>query len=223
MTAFLCQHCGASFVRKTALDAHNCEAMDRVRAMDTFSGTVAYTLYDRYCTLQGRRPLSRSAFATSPNYTAFTKFADIVKSTQIDTDAFIKTMNHMGMLPKFWTRDDVFSYYVEQVTYKMPVHEAIAVTERTLLSMSREHDCNVADIFDHIDASDVVGLLRQGNITPWVLLNSFKFKDLFETKATEDDVTMLKSFIKNEYWRFRFINEPDNVAVAKEFVRKHGI
>ena len=70
---------------------------------------------------------------------------------------------------------------------KAPPVKQAEITINTLFDLSHERECEVADIFDVLTPNEVIQLLRQRRLSPWILLNSTKFKQFFVNRVSSEE------------------------------------
>jgi hypothetical protein len=158
-------------------------------------------------------------FKTSKYFTAFLKFVKFVKAAHIpDTQAYIDLMVKEKIEPIYWTRDVVYGKYLEYVTRKLPTEKLIEITVKTIFDIADAGEVTESEIFDVVTPNDVIQLLHQRRISPWILLNSKKFADFFMNKTTTEERVILESIINPEYWTKRFKSYPKDLELAKKCV-----
>lgn len=124
------------------------------------------------------------------------------------------------MEPTMWTNDIVYPKYLEYLDRRSPPTKRANTTIDTFLAIAERAECDVSEVFDVIDAHYVITLLRRRSISPWILLNSDKFKAFFATKTNGQERIILESLIRPEFWVDKFAKNPKMVETMKVIVEE---
>lgn len=214
-----CQFCGTRFVHEQRYLKHRCKQMIRDEEFRTPTGQAAWSFYQKWMKAHRRIPPKSSAFIKSQYYTSFMRFAKFVKNVQLpDVDMFIWLMKKEDISPTIWTNDQVYVLYLEFMDRKATPNKQAKITIKTLFALADALDCNVGDVFDHLLANEVIQLLRQRRLSPWILLNSGKFKQFFVNKTTTEERIVMESVIRPPYWAQKFKDCPEDVERMKLYV-----
>lgn len=212
---FECDYCSKKFVSEPAYLKHRCRQMERTEALRTPEGLAAWQYYRDWLRYQRRRaPDDAKAFLTSNYYNAFTRFAEHVRKLRLpNVEAFIKLMVEQNYQPTLWTRDEVYSLYIQRLDAISTPKDLVNITLHTLYQLSVEYDCDISDIFDYTPGIYIAQLLRERKITPWLLLRSKKFKQFLVNlhKKHRDQYIALETIIGPATWAARFKQNKDIV------------
>ena len=224
MTSYRCPICGDESETLSEAKTHVCESLHIAKIiLTTDVGNRVYSIYCQYCEIFNKPILSKRGFAISKWSNQLLKFYLYAKESDIDTTLYIKTMYSKRLEPVHWLNADVKSFYFEFVIYKLPIRDACSITEKTLLKLGDTHNCNVSDIFEYVTVDEIIELIQKNRISPWILLNSVKFKHFFERNADYDQIAMIRSFIRPDFWKFKFLTKKAELEYAKQCVRRLGI
>lgn len=218
-TRYQCTFCGTRFVSEDRFMKHRCKEMIRDEEFRSADGQTAWMYYQKWMKAYRRLVPNSKSFLHSKFFGSFYKFAQFVKKVQIpDTDAFIKLMKDKDISPTLWTNDQVYALYLEYVDRIVPPLKHAEITINTLFDVAEEHGIDVADVFTVIKPNDLIQLLRQRKVSPWILLNSPKFRDFFVRKTTSEEKVILESIIRPSYWKKKFSTNPTSLTVMKTYV-----
>jgi len=164
------------------------------------------------------------AFKNSKYFNAFFNFAKFVKKTQLpDVKIFIDLMVRIGVDPNFWTKDAAYRRYLEHITRKVPAKDLAKITIKTMFDIAEAAGVEVSQIFDVITPNELIQLLHQRRLSPWILLNSKKFADFYINGTTKEERIILETIINPEYWKQRFENHPQDLKIIKQYITELGL
>lgn len=164
-------------------------------------------------------------FKESRYFNIFMKFVDFTKRTRLpDISAFIKLMVKSRIEPNNWTSDIAYGKYLEWFTRVCPAKKLIGVTVKTMFEIVDDTDINdVSDIFGVLTPNDVIHLIQQRRLSPWILINSKKFATFVHESANSEERVIMESIINPEYWLKRFVAYPNDLKYAKEVIAALGL
>jgi len=193
--------------------------MIREEEFKTPVGQAAWIYYQKWMKAYRRTVQTSSSFLHSKFYTSFIKFATFKQQAHLpDVDMFIWLMKDKDISPTIWTNDQVYVLYMEFMDRKASPVKHAEITINTLFDVSNEHDCDVSSIFDVLSPNEVIQLLRQRRLSPWILLNSSKFKQFFIHQLSAEERIVMESIIRPPYWSKKFVSSPDDVKRMKLYV-----
>ena len=193
--------------------------MIRDEEFKTPEGQAAWIFYQKWMKAYRRIVPKSSAFLHSKFYNSFMRFSLFTRKVHLpDIDMFIWLMKDKDISPTIWTNDQVYSLYLEFMDRKAPPLKQAEITVNTLFDLSQERDCEVTEIFDELTPNEVIALLRQRLLSPWILLNSNKFKQFFVDRVSVEERIVMESIIRPPYWGKKFSSQPDDVERMKLYV-----
>ena len=99
-------------------------------------------------------------------------------------------------------------------------HKLAVQTVEYLFKVADEVDADVSEVFDHLEPNDVIHMLHRRQLTPWILLNSKKFKSFFVNKTTDQEKIAMQAIIRPDYWAEKKAKHPEIVQQMKKYVRE---
>jgi hypothetical protein len=203
---FECAFCGKQFVFEVRYLNHKCDKMQRREDIKSVLGQTAYSLYQLWFTTKKKTAPSVEAFLNSKQYKPFFKFAEFIKRLKIsEPELFVRMMNEKNILPAHWTNDEMYAYYLEYLDRKLTPKQQASITIRMMEKITVAADCDMGDVFNVLQATDIIQLIRERKFSPWILLRSRKFMTKFEL-MTKEEQRILESLIRFEYWKQKFQN-----------------
>lgn len=220
---FECQYCNKTFVREKAFLDHRCKLMDRYKEIETPLGQAAWLFYEKWLKAQRKMAPNIKTFLSSKYYNAFTKFAEFVKQVGLaDTNRFIKMMVEDNVLPLFWTADEAYVRYLEYIDRKVTPIQQVAISIKTLIKHADDLDIPVEDVITELPIGDLLQLIRERRLTPWLLLKSTKFAHRMR-KAPPHHREMMNSLIRYEFWSYKLKKEEKIVKKIEQIVQEYNL
>ena len=221
---FKCNHCGHSFVHEDRLLKHKCKQMIRKEEFQTPLGQAAWLYYQTWMKVNHKLPQSAKAFLHSKFYNAFMRFAKFCKETRIpDPETYIRYMIDLDADPRMWTNNEIYASFIEHMDKHVPAVKNAKITIETLFNVAEDMGCDVNDVFDNIDPNDLIQLLIQRKISPWLLLVSSKFKNMYRTRMTQEQKMLLETIVIPKIWAKKLKDNPDDVEKIEKFVKALGL
>jgi len=216
---FECKFCGSRFALEQRYINHRCKQMIRDEEFRTPEGQAAWLFYQKWMKAYRRIVPKSSAFLHSKFYNSFMRFSHFTRKVHLpDAEMFIWLMRDKDISPTIWTNDQVYALYLEFMDRKAPPLKQAEITINTLFDLAHERECEVTDIFDHLEPNEVIQLLRQRRLSPWILLNSNKFKQFFVDCVSTEERIIMESIIRPTYWGKKFSTCAEDVERMKLYV-----
>jgi hypothetical protein len=221
---FTCNHCGHKFVLEDRLLRHHCKQMKRKEELESPTGQAAWQHYQTWMKCNHRLVPEIKSFLHSKFFNAFIRFAKFVKEVRIpDPELYIRFMIELDNPPVLFTSDQIYSAFLQHMDRKVSAAKNAQITTDTLFNIAEDAGVDVSKVFDIIDPNDLIQLLRQRRVSPWLLLHSDKFKKFYASNLTEDQRIVMKRLIRPEYWAVKLKEKPENVDLMKQMVGELGI
>jgi len=217
---YRCDYCLARFKSEKRFMKHHCKEMDKESTFKSLEGQAAHLFYKAWMKHKHHTTTTYAdSFKQSQYFNQFVKFVEFAQKVHLpDPNSFIELMVKHKIDPKFWTHPDAYGKYLEWVTRILPAKKLIEITVNTLYDITDEQEINVRDVFTIVAPNDVIQLLQQRRISPWILLNSKKFAAFFRDNTNSEERVIMESIINPEYWTKRFEAHPDDLKYAKDCV-----
>lgn len=222
-----CDYCSSTFATEKGYKKHNCKFKKRYTSVtESTKGVMAYQYYLKWLRSSGKstKYVDEHTFIHSTQYNHFRKFMDMCKERGVpDRDIFIKIMAKKNISPQHWNRDDVFAFFLEEYDTKVDPIKHIDKSVDTILKLSDAIECDPEDIFDHLDNETMLVLIKSRKISPWLLLNSKKFKQYMIKKASAREREYIQKYINPKKWK-KILNSNSKLTnAAKLIVEEFGL
>ena len=218
---FRCKHCHTMFVHEDRYLAHKCKQMKRLEESQSPLGQTAWQMYQTWFRKQKRMPPQPQSFLTSKYYRTFVNFAKFAKAARLPMpDKFIWLMVEKGWPPTLWTNDEVYTTYLEFLDYKTTPLEQMKTSLETLVSYANKHEIDVSDVFQKIEPTEIIHMIRTRQLSPWLLLFSSSFKQMFRQRMTPEQKIILETLIRPDHWVEQFEHHADSVQKIKHYIQE---
>jgi hypothetical protein len=221
---YQCKYCSKLFVRENMFLQHKCKDMIRAEELQTPIGQAALNYYVMWMKTYNRIVKRPESFAHSKYYRTFIEFAKFVKSVKLpDVEKFLWLMKEKDLPPSLWKTDEVYSLYIEFLDNQLSPLKKVKISIDSLVTKASALDVDISDIFSAISINEILHMLRTRQLSPWLLLESKKFKEKYKREATEEQKILLETFIRPDYWIEKRKNNPKIVEKIRKIVSELNI
>ena len=223
--SYTCQYCNSSFLKEKTLAVHVCEQKRRALAKTEKHVVLAFDAYDRFfkTTQNSKGERTYEEFAKSPYYNAFVKFGSFVSNVSpLYPHKFIDYVVRSGVKLDHWCRDELYDRYVVDLIKKENVETAL---QRSITHMMAWGDANNAPwnhYFLYVTLSRATYDIKDGKISPWLVLNCKSGKDMIR-KFNDEQLNAINTIMDVPFWLNRFKKLPADVELVKQVVKESNI
>jgi hypothetical protein len=223
--AYICQYCNNKFAKEKTLAVHVCEQKRRALAKTERHVVLGYDTYNKFYKMSQNAKSDKTydEFARSPYYNAFVKFGSFVSNVNpLYPDKFIHYVVTSGVRLDHWCRDELYDNYVINLVKTEGVETAL---ERSITHMMSWGETNKAawnHYFLYVSLSRATFDIKDGKISPWLLLNSNNGKALLK-KLSDDQLEAISSVMDLQFWMNKFKKRSDDVDLVKQVVKESNI
>lgn len=224
-TSYKCRYCEKSFARESTLSVHLCEQKRRHQQQNETGVQLGYKAYLRFYELsQGSaRYKSYEDFATSPYYSAFTKYGRYLVSIRaVNTTSFTDWLLKNNKKLDYWCKDSLYSEWLADYIRKEAPQDAL---ERALKEMQQYADDHpelqngFTDYFRYGNANRIIHHVSTGRISPWIVFNCDSGVEFLD-QLTEDQVGLILPYIEPDYWQRKFKDYLADTEWVKDILSK---
>jgi len=222
---YKCVHCNKSFMQEKTLVAHMCERKRRALQKDEKRVQAGYMAYNRFwqLTQNAKKLKTYDNFADSSYYNAFVKFGSFINNVNpLYPDKFIDYVIKSGVKLDHWCRDELYEKYLYEAIKTEPVESAVQRSLQTMMEWGDEHKAEFAHYFNYVSLNKAVYDIRNGRISPWVILNTANGQTMVKNMSDEQ-LEMIAPAFDVPYWLRKFRDVPADVALVKEICREVDI
>jgi len=171
----------------------------------------------------GKKLKTYDEFCDTAYYNAFVKFGSFINNVNpLYPDKFIDYVIKSGAKLDHWCRDDLYEKYLYEVLKTEPVESAVQRSLQTMMEWSDEHSAEFSHYFNYVSLIKAVHDIRNGHISPWVILNCSAGQTMVRNMSDEQ-LDMIAPAFDVPFWLRKFKEIPADVALVKEILSEVGI
>ena len=223
---YICEYCNKGYMKESTLAVHMCEKKRRWLQKD--EKRVRYGLYafQRFYKLSAgaKKEKTYADFVDSQYYNAFVKFGSFLNNVQpLYPEKYIDYVVTSGVKLDHWARDSLYEKYVLEFILKEDVHTALERSIKTMIEWAEENEPAAWNhYFSYISLNRAVWHIRDGKISPWLLLNCSSGKEML-SKFNDEQLDMVYHVINPEHWAMRFNRHPTDVQLVKDVAKESNL
>lgn len=222
---FKCEYCGKLFAKEKTLFVHICEQKRRHLAKNEKHVQAGLLTYQRFydITQKGKSQKSFDDFVSSPYYTAFVKFGSfLINTAPIYPDRFIDFVIKSGVKLDHWCRDELYDTYISELIKIEPADGAIQRTIQTMMDWADKNDSEWEHYFAYVNLNRATHDIKEGLISPWVLLNTRSGKEMLK-KMNDEQLEIVAPVIDPQFWLKKFKTLPADTELVKDVIKEAKI
>ena len=223
---YVCEYCGSSYVREKTLAAHMCEKKRRALQKDEKRVRHGFYAFGRFYKLSAgnKKEKTYEDFASSPYYNAFVKFGSFISNVKpLYPEKYIDYVVTSGVKLDHWCRDTLYEKYVLEFILKEDVTTALERSVKTMMEWAAENEpAPWHHYFEHIGLNRAVWDIKDGKISPWLILNCASGKAMLG-KFNNEQLEMVYHVINPEHWSMRFRRLPSDVQLVKDVAKESNL
>jgi hypothetical protein len=224
-TKYVCQYCSHTFTKEKTLAVHLCEQKRRALAKTEKHVVLGYDTYNRFYrkTQNSRQDKTYEEFAKSPYYNSFVKFGSFVSNVNpLYPDRFIDYVVVSGVKLDHWCRDELYEKYVGDLIRTETVETALQRSIGHMMSWGDDNKAQWNHYFLYVSLSRACYDIKDGKISPWIVLNSKSGKDMLK-KFSDEQLSHIGGIIDLQFWMHKFKRLPADVELVKQVVKESNI
>lgn len=220
-----CVHCNKSFMQEKTLYAHMCENKRRSLQRDEKRVQAGFLAFNKFfrMTQGSKKDKTYEDFCKSPYYNAFVKFGSFVNNVlPLYPEKFMDYVIKSGVKLDHWCRDELYDTYLFDMIKVEPVESAVQRSLQTMMEWGDVSQAQFNHYFDYVNLNKAVHDIRNGKISPWILLNCKAGKEMLN-KFNDEQLDMIAPAFDLPFWLKKFKSVPADVALVKEICKEAGI
>ena len=222
---FNCVHCGKSFMKEKTLVAHMCEQKRRVLQKDEKRVQSGFFAYNRFyqLTQNAKKQKTYEEFCKSAYYNAFVKFGSFLNNVNpLYPEKFVDFVIKSGVKLDHWCRDELYDKYLTDLVKVEPVESAIQRSLQYMMEWGEDNNSDFTHYFRYVNVNRAVHSIREGKISPWMILNSVSGVELLK-QFNDEQLEMVNQTLDIPFWTKKIRENPADVALVKEVCKEAGI
>lgn len=222
---FDCVHCGKKFMQEKTLFAHMCEPKRRFMQKDEKRVQAGFMAFNRWyqITQNAKKDKTYEEFCKSAYYNAFVKFGSFVNNVlPIYPSKFIDYVIKSGVKLDHWCRDELYETYLYDMIKIEPVESAVQRSIQTMMEWGDTSGAQFNHYFNYVNLNRAVQDIRNGKISPWMILNCASGKKMLNN-FNDEQLDIIAPAFDLSYWLRKFKEVPADVAMVEEICKEAGI
>ena len=154
--------------------------------------------------------------------TPTTNFSQTLSTTSVSGSVFIDYVVTSGIKLDHWCREELYEKYVIDLIKTESVNTAL---ERSITHMMTWADNNNAQwnhYFLYVSLSRAMYDIKDGKISPWLVLNCKSGKDMLQ-KLNDEQLVSIGSVIDLPFWMNKFKRSAEDVELVRQVVKESKI
>lgn len=222
---FQCQYCTSKFAKESTLAVHVCEQKRRALAQTDKHVVLGFETYNIFFqkTQNFHGVKTYVEFCKSPYYNAFVKFGSFVNNVKpLYPDKFISYVVTSGTKLDHWCRDDLYDKYVVNLIKTESVNTALQRSISHMISWADANNAQWNHYFLYVSLNRAMYDIKDGKISPWVLLNCNSGKLLMQ-KFNDEQLAAVSAVLDIPFWIDKFKKLPSDVSLVKTVIKESDI
>jgi len=220
---YVCEYCNTGYTREKTLAVHMCEQKRRALQRNEKRVTLGYYAFNQFYKLSAgaKKEKTYEEFCKSPYYNAFVKFGSFINNVRpLYPERYIDYVVTSGVKLDHWCREEMYEKYAIELILKEDVTTALERSVQTMLEWASENEpAPWNHYFDHISLNRAVWHIKDGKISPWLILNCSSGKEML-SKLNDEQLNLIYHIMNPEHWAMRFKRNPKDVELVKEIVKE---
>jgi len=221
----VCEYCNTGYTREKTLAVHMCEQKRRALQKNEKHVQLGFYAFERFyqlCqNLQGSKTYEE--FCKSPYYNAFVKFGSFVSNVRpLYPEKYVDYVVTSGVKLDHWCRDELYEKYALELIKKEGVETAVERSIKTMMDWADANNAPWTHYFRYASLNRITQQLKDGKISPWLVLNSKTGKEML-SKFSDEQLEIVYPVVDPQHWAMRFKRSPADVELVKEIAEKAGI
>ena len=222
---YKCEYCGSSYVREKTLAAHMCEKKRRALQKDEKRVRYGFYAFGRFYKLSAgtKKEKTYEEFCASSYYNAFVKFGSFISNVRpLYPEKYIDYVVTSGVKLDHWCKEEMYEKYALEVILKEDVATALERSVKTMMEWADDKSAPWNHYFHHISLNKAVWDIKDGKISPWLILNCTSGKDML-SKFNDEQLGLVYHVINPEHWAMRFKRLSNDVQLVKDVAKESNL
>lgn len=220
-----CVYCEKSFSRESTLSTHVCEQKRRALQKDDKPVLLGFYAYQRFYKLCASIKVEKTynEFARSQYYNSFVKFGSFLNNVKpLYMEKYIDYVVTSGVKLDQWCRDEMYEKYVLEYILNESVETALERSIKTMETWASENNSQWNHYFLYVNTNHASWHIRDGKISPWVLLNSENAKTML-SKFNDEQLELIYPYLNPLHWGKVFSNNKKDIDLVKQVIQQGNI
>jgi hypothetical protein len=201
---------------------HMCEQKRRALQKSEKRVQLGYIAFNQFYKLSAgaKKDKTYEEFCKSSYYNAFVKFGSFVSNVKpLYPEKYINYVVTSGVKLDQWCREEMYETYATDLIKKEGVETALERSINTMVEWAEENNSAWNHYFNYISLNKAVWHIKDGKISPWLILNCTSGKDLLG-KLNDEQLGMIYNVVDPAHWAVRFKRQTSDVQLVKDVAKE---
>lgn len=162
-------------------------------------------------------------FVKSSFYNAFIKFGSFMSNVKpLYPEKYIDYVVTSGVRLDHWCREELYEKYAIELIMKEGVETALERSINNMLDWAEKNNSVYNHYFNYVSLNRATYDIKDGKISPWLLLNCKSGKELLN-KLSNEQLNMIFHILNPQHWAMRFKRQIKDVELVKQVAKEAGL
>ena len=222
---YVCQYCNHGYTKESTLITHVCEQKRRHLAATEKHVIIGYKTFVRFFQLTQNLKATKTyvEFAKSPYYNAFVKFGSYVNNVNpLYPEHYIEWIVKSGVRLDHWCRDELYEKYVLELIHSEQSEVALERSIKTMDNWAKDHNSVWSHYFNYVSPSRATFDIKDGKISPWLILNCESGKKLLAS-MNDEQLASISNVIDPQVWVKKFKSNKTSLQLVRDIVKEANL
>lgn len=223
---YVCEYCNTGYSKEKTLLVHMCEQKRRHLQKNEKRVQLGYFAFNQFYKLStgAKQEKTYDEFCKSAYYNAFVKFGSFISNVRpLYPERYIDYVVTSGVKIDDWCKNELYEKYALEFILKEDVTTALERSIQTMIEWAAENEpAPWNHYFRHVSLSRAVWNIKDGKISPWLILNCKTGKEML-SKFNDEQLNMVYHVINPEHWSLRFKRLPTDVQLVKDVAKESNL
>jgi len=223
---YVCEYCKTGYSREKTLAVHMCQPKRRALQKNEKRVQLGMYAFNQFYKLSAgaKKDKTYEEFCKSPYYNAFVKFGSFISNVRpLYPERYIDYVVTSGVKLDHWCKEEMYEKYATNLIKKEGVETALERSVMTMMEWSEENEpAPWNHYFQHVSLNRAVWHIKDGKVSPWLLLNCRSGKEML-SKLNDEQLNMVYNIMDPEHWAMRFKRTPHDVQLVKDVVKESNL
>ena len=223
---FVCEYCNTGYSKEKTLIVHICEQKRRHLQQKEKRVQLGFYAFNQFYKLSAgsKKEKTYTEFCKSQYYNAFVKFGSFISNVRpLYPEKYIDYVVTSRVKLDHWCKEEMYEKYAIELIRKEGVETALERSVMTMMEWAAENEpAPWNHYFQHIGLNTAVWNIKDGKISPWLILNCKTGKDML-SKFNDEQLNMIYHVLDPSHWAMRFKRNPKDVELVKEVVKESNL
>jgi hypothetical protein len=202
-----------------------CEQKRRHLAKDDKHVILGFYTFNRFYQINQKNTVDKTydEFSKSPYYNAFVKFGSFVNNINpLYANNFIDWIVKSGVKIDHWCREELYEKYVINLIHTESVETALERSIKHMTAWAETNNSVWNHYFNYVSTNRAMFDIKDGKISPWILLNSTKGKELLN-QFRDDQLAAISNIIDPQVWVKKFKKQIKDLELVKNIIKESNL